>query len=159
MDGANEMTLIDRSNLIDWNHSDGYIDMDYSMRNMNDGYIELGYWKYGAKWVNISTGSVYDLEEAKICQNFYYSDGNERMTFTLDANICSPSPGVMHTRLNPSGICTSDPNCFFEASDFVSCTDLVNKLNDGDFSALMVWKGLPEEDSQISQEEWLKLIT
>lgn len=155
------MIYADRSNFIDWNHPDNSIDMDYSMRNMNDGCVQLGYWKYGAKWVNVSTGTVYDLEEAKIYQNFYYYDNTEATTFTLDANICGPSPGVMHTRLNPSGICTSDPDCFFEASDFVSCTDLVKRLNDGDFSALMVWKGLPEEDSQenISQEEWLKLIT
>lgn len=155
------MTLMNRSNFMNWIHPNNFIDINYSTPNMNDGYVQLGYWKYGAKWVDSSTGMIYDLEEAKIYQNFYYSDDTETVTFTLDANICNPSPGVIRARLNPSGICTSDPNCFFEASDFVSCTDLVNKLNNGDFSALMVWKGLPEEESQenISQEEWLKLIT
>lgn len=155
------MMLIDRSNFIDWIHSDNFIDIDCSMHSMNDGYVQLGYWKYGAKWVSISTGSVYDLEEAKIYQNFYYSDDTETITFTLEASICGPSPGVMHAVLNPNGACSDNPDMVFEASDFISCTDLVNKLNDGDFSALMVWKDLPEEDSQenISQEEWLKLIT
>ncbi len=155
------MTLIDRSNFMDRIHPNNFIDIDYSKPNMNDWYVQLGYWKYGAKWVDSSTGMVYNLEEAKIYQNFYYFDNTETMIFTLDANICSPSLGVIHARLNPSGICTNNPNIFFEAPDFVSCTDLVRRLNDGDFSALMVWKGLPEGDSQenISQEEWLKLIT